>query len=402
MASEGMISSKLIKDILVSVGIPLFLFICFMVYRQIKKAREKRYEEVTDLRDMPEDGPRAGYVGRIAETDRKTFVELDELTRHVLVAGATGSGKTVASQAIVEEALERGVSAVVFDPTAQWSGFLRPNKDAGMFRLYGTFGMNKNDSRAFKGNIYTVTNPNETINVMKHVIPGGITIFCLNRLDPKDIETIVENSVKEVFRANLPESKELKLMIVYEEVHRLLPKFGGRGSGFIQVERACREFRKWGIGLVLVSQVLSDFVGEIKANIGTEIQMRTRYEDDLNRVRAKYGEQAQHDIIKVNVGTGMVQNGNYNRGKPYFVSFRPLKHNHSRLSDEELAKYNNYNAVLDELKTKVDEMKRTKDVFELEIELGLVRDNLMKGSFDVVDMYLETLKPKILEEYDKK
>ena len=62
------------------------------------------------------------------------------------------------------------------------------------------------------------------------------------------------------------------------------PKFGGSGQGFIQVERAAREFRKWGVGLVMISQVLTDFAGETKANISTEVQMRTRDQGDLDRI----------------------------------------------------------------------------------------------------------------------
>jgi len=35
----------------------------------------------------------------------------------------------------------------------------------------------------------------------------------------------------------------LRLIIIFDEVHRLLPKFGGTGEGFIQIERGAREFR---------------------------------------------------------------------------------------------------------------------------------------------------------------
>jgi hypothetical protein len=56
---------------------------------------------------------------------------------------------------------------------------------------------------------------------------------------------------------------------------------------FLQIERACREFRKWGLGVMLISQVLNDFVGEIKANINTELQARTLEEGDLERIRFK-------------------------------------------------------------------------------------------------------------------
>mgnify|MGYP001503140327 CR=1 FL=1 len=121
---------------------------------------------------------------------------------------------------------------------------------------------------------------------------GEITIFNVSNLTPKEIDIVVASTIEQLFKTQLEESKELKTLIVYDEVHRLLPKFGGSGKGFIQLERGAREFRKWGVGLLLISQVLSDFVGEVKANIGTEIQMGTRYEGDLERVSMKYGEDA--------------------------------------------------------------------------------------------------------------
>ena len=42
---------------------------------------------------------------------------------------------------------------------------------------------------------------------------------------------------------------------------------------------------------MLISQVLADFVGQIKANINTEVQMRTRDEGDLNRLDKEIQDQ---------------------------------------------------------------------------------------------------------------
>src|SRR3989338_2823548 len=103
------------------------------------------------------------------------------------------------------------------------------------------------------------------------IIPGEITVFSMHKLDIKDIDTLVASTIQQIFKESFEETPKLKVLLVYDEVHRLLPKFGGTGQGFVKIERAVREFRKWGIGLVLISQVLSEFIGEIKANIGTEI-----------------------------------------------------------------------------------------------------------------------------------
>jgi hypothetical protein len=191
-------------------------------------------------------------------------------------------------------------------------------------------------------------------------------------------------------------------LLVFDEVHRLLSKFGGNGEGFLQIERACREFRKWGIGVMLVSQVLSDFVGEIKANINTEVQMRTRDEGDLGRIKIKYGEEFLQSLVKASVGVGMFVNTAYNKGKPYFINFRPILHNTRRLSDEELEKYNKYNEIIDDFESQIDQLEKEKvDIFDLKMELKLIKDKLMTGNFSVVDIYIEGLGPRLQKQWEK-
>jgi len=194
----------------------------------------------------------------------------------------------------------------------------------------------------------------------------------------------------------------LKVLLVFDEVHRLLPKFGGSGEGFIQIERAAREFRKWGVGLTLISQVLTDFVGETKANINTEIQMRTRDQGDLDRIKNKYGGYMLQSLLKSATGTGMIENAAYNKGNPYFVAFKPLLHEHARLSDEELENYNKYNEVIDDLDYQLEQLEKDGiDVFDLRLELKMALDKVKSGSFNMVNIYLEGLTPRIKANWDK-
>lgn len=374
----------------------------FFIYRK-RKAKKKRYVVKIDMNTIPtKPGPRMAYLGYVAETNKKTYFELELLKTHTLIAGSTGGGKTVSAEVIVEEALQKGVSVIVFDPTAQWSGFLRKNTDKKMFSLYPRFGMKKTDARAFNGNVRQILNAREIIDVKKYIRPGEINVFTINKLDPEDADILVSNTIREVFHANLPESPELKLMVIFDEVHRLLPKFGGSGQGFIQIERAAREFRKWGVGLMLISQVLSDFVGETKANINTEIQMRTRDQGDLDRIKSKYGGYMLQSLLKSSTGTGMLENSSYNKGNPYFVAFKPLLHEHARLSDKELENYNKYNDVIDELDFQINELEKEKiDVFDLRLELKMALDKVKSGSFNMVDIYLEGLKPRLKEQWTK-
>ena len=375
-----------------------------LAYWQIKKRIEekKKFHLKVELNELPKPGPRSIFVGKIAETEHKTYFNLEAFMTHTIDAGSTGGGKTVSAQVIIEEVLEKGVAVMVFDPTAQWTGMLRKCTDKTMFSLYPLFGMKPTDAKAFNGNIRQINNPREVIDIKKYLKPGEIQVFACHKLEPKEMDIFVANSIRQIFRANFPESRTLKVMFVYDEVHRLLPKFGGSGEGFLQIERGCREFRKWGLGMLLISQVLSDFVGTIKANINTEVQMRTRDEGDLERIRVKYGEEVLRSLVKATVGSGMVENPHYNRGKPYFVAFRPLKHSVQRLTDEEIEKYNEYNEKIDQLQYELEQLEQEKiDVFDLKLELKLATDKVKTGNFNMVQIYLDGLVPRIRKNWDK-
>ena len=322
---------------------------------------------------------------------------------HTIVAGSTGSGKSFASQVIAEEALENDVAVVIFDPTAQWTGFLRELEQDNIKELFKAFGMNpKKDTTSYKGNIIRVDNPLEIIDLDEYMKPGEITIFDCHKMSFEDLDKFVANTVSQVFMSELDEQEDLRLLMCYDEVHRLLPKFGGSGAGFMQIERACREFRKWGIGVLLISQVLSDFMNEIKANINTEVLMRTRDEEDLEHVSMKYGDNVVQSLVKASVGTGMLQNSDYNKGRPYLTRFRPVKHAIERLPEGELQQYQNYNDKIRDLRHQIKQLQEKHDVdpMDYEIELNLAENKLKEARFDIVEMYLEETEKTIHRKWE--
>src|SRR3989339_527581 len=393
-------------------GIPLWVMIMiisflsfvslnFLLYRKYEE-RKKRYRVEVDYATLPRPGEKVVKLGLVAESKHPAYYELERLTTHAIVAGATGMGKSISAQVIIEEALMNDIAVIVFDPTAQWSGMLRKCDDKKMMSFYSKFGLKESDARGFKGNVRQVVNARQIIDINKHINPGQIQIFSLNKLDPKDIDFFIANVIRQVFKSDPKESPTLKVLVVFDEVHRLLSKFGGSGEGFLQIERACREFRKWGIGVMLISQVLNDFVGEIKANINTEVQTRTLEESDLERIKTKYGEGFLKSLVRAEVGVAMFQNAEYNRGRPYFINFRPILHSTRRLPDEELEKYNRYNDLVDDLADQMLQLEKEGiDIFDLKMELKLIKDKIMSGSFSVVEIYLEGLKPRIEKEWEK-
>jgi len=366
---------------------------------RLKKIYRAKYVRPVDLKKLPKKGL---WVGRIAETRVNAYINPTDLTTHLITAGGTGSGKSVSAMVIAEELLKKGIPVLVFDPTAQWTGFIKSCTDNRMFKLYRKFGIKKEEARAFKGTIIQVTDPFMKFEIEKFIKKGEITVFVLNKLTPEQLDYFVRKTIDYMFTIPWPESRKLKLLMVYDEVHRLLPKYIRRkvsaleGGGYLALERAVREFRKWGIGLVMISQVLLDFKGAIRAVIATETQMRTKYSGDVNRIKTKYGWQYSASIPKLEIGTGLIQNPAYNNGKPWFITFRPLLHDTFRISDEELEKYETFKKEIEELRKKIEALKKKKiDTYDIEIEINLAEEKTKLGQLRMAKTYIESVKSRI-------
>ncbi len=371
------------------IGSAIFLFARkkFMEW----KVSRMRYI-LPDFRTLPKKTDRSLPVGRIPETTKKAFLNPDDLTTHALVAGSTGAGKSVNASIIVEEILNLNVPAVVFDPTSQWTGFVKQCTDKNILNFYSQFGMGDEDAHSYKGLIYNITSPDVNIDIQKYMNPGEITVFNMNGLKPGEYDQAVQSIISKMFQVPWEESPELRMILVFDECHRLLEKYGGQG-GYIALEKACREFRKWGIGLVMVSQVNADFKQAVAGNILTEVQLNTKSMSDINKMAQKYGVDYSSKITRMGIGVAMVQNPKYNDGKPWFIQFRPPYHNPHKIPEEELKKYSEYSTELDEIEEKIKKAEEAgKSTTDIRMELNLTRSKLKEGHFKMVDIYLNSLR----------
>jgi len=346
---------------------------------------KKRYcHEIADW-DLPKRNERSIFLGKIAETKHEAFLDVDELTKHMIIAGSTGSGKTVTAQVLVEEALQKGISVIVIDPTVQWTGFMKPLRDEAMRNRYELFKMRKSETRGWPAEIIKASLAGVDEKSFQ-TNPGELKIFVTSHLREKEIDVFITNIISSFFAKTPLESQKLTTLLVFEEIHRILPKYGGQGIGLVALERAVREFRKWGIGIILISQVLEDFAGEIRANIGTELQLRTAYEEDLDKVRLKYGDPTAKAVVREETGTAMLHNSSYNIGKPFFVMIRPPYHDISRISEPELDKYEQLvkciSSIQSQTSLKEDEL----------LNLKLARKELIKGNFRSAEAYLDEMR----------
>ncbi|MCK4714763.1 MAG: DUF87 domain-containing protein, partial [Candidatus Aenigmarchaeota archaeon] len=378
---------------LVGVGI-----LCYYGVKRYKswKREKSRYIFPLDFKKLPQERGGSFWIGKIAESNKKAWFNPADLTTHLLIAGSTGAGKSVSASVFVEEALDRKIPVVVFDPTAQWTGFVRALEDKNIMKYYDGFGMDPKSIRPFKGMIFEITDPQQLLFDIKqgfdrYLLPGEITVFTMDKLRPGQYDEAVSIIIDALFQKSWEESTTLRMIVVFDEVHRLLEKYGGKG-GYVALEKAAREFRKWGIGMIMCSQVLADFKEAIAGNVLTEIQLNTKSMTDIQKVATKYGEEYSKKISRQGVGVGMIQNPKYNDGKPYFIQFRPTWHDPHKISNEDLELYKKFAKRLETIEAKVQQLKKSgKDTFDIELELKLAKDKLKQGRFRMAQIYITSL-----------
>lgn len=80
---------------------------------------------------------------------RKLSFELNTLTKHCVVLGTTGSGKTVMGKVLMEEALQRGIPIIAIDPKGDIGGLGVANRDFDFRPFIGT-GLKKSEKTALE------------------------------------------------------------------------------------------------------------------------------------------------------------------------------------------------------------------------------------------------------------
>jgi len=234
------------------------------------------------------------------DTDKVAFLKAEDLRMHLMITGATGSGKTTCGKFIVKEIAEKS-KVIILDPTGSWKNLIKAE----------------------------VLKP-ESLDYLTLIREeNGIVIIDFSELSEENKMNFANDILNELY-SGLPkeETKELKLSILIDDLHRFLP-----GIGEI-LEKCARDLRKYGVGFILISHVIPDLKA-IRANVNMRIHMRTNYEPDIERVAREYGSHYSRIMNKLPVGIGLFYFHGYNEGKPYFIHFGHAPK--GRISEQERA-----------------------------------------------------------------
>jgi KaiC/GvpD/RAD55 family RecA-like ATPase len=269
--------------------------------------------------NLPKEG---NMLGRVALDDWKLgeFLYLP-LRKHaqkgILVSGASGAGKTIAAKVIVEELIEDEVPVLVFDYTEQWQRLLEKNTNEEMLDRYAEFGMRRSP-KGFKGKVV-----DSVAQLDDLVASAGVTIVDLS--DTYDSAERVDkvarmlDQILEYFQFQ-EDSEELRLLIVVEEAH-LWTAQGMPKEALRFLDSAVRLLRKKGVGVMLVSQKISDFDPAMRSAMNISILFRTRYEGDLRAITRMLGSETSEVIPKLPVGYSVFHLADV--GDPFVVAWRP-------------------------------------------------------------------------------
>jgi KaiC/GvpD/RAD55 family RecA-like ATPase len=249
---------------------------------------------------LPKEG---NMLGRLALDDWKLgeFLYLP-LRRYaqkgILVSGASGAGKTIAAKVIVEELLEDGVPVLVFDYTQQWQRLLEKSTNDGMLDRFAEFGMRRSP-KGFKGRVVQSAPQLDDLLASQDatIVDLSDTHDSTERVDK--VARILDQLL-EYFQFQ-EDSERLRLLIVVEEAHlwtsKDLPKDAARF-----LDSAVRLLRKKGVGVMLVSQKISDFDPAMRSAMNISILFRTKYEGDLRAIARMIGSDASDIVPKLPVG----------------------------------------------------------------------------------------------------
>jgi uncharacterized protein len=186
-----------------------------------------------------------------------------------------------------------------------------------MLDHYAEFGMRRSP-KGFKGRVV-----NSAPQLDDLLTSAGVTIVDLS--DTYDSAERVDkvarmlDQILEYFQSQ-EDSDELRLLIVVEEAHLWTSKDLPKGAARF-LDSAARLLRKKGVGVMLVSQKISDFDPAMRSAMNTSILFRTKYQGGLKAVARVLGSEASGIIPRLPVGYSVFHLADV--GDPFVLAWRP-------------------------------------------------------------------------------
>lgn len=131
----------------------------------------------------------------------------------------------------------------------------------------------------------SLNNKKITFNDLRQqVLSKRLAVVDLSGVEREEKRSIVASTLSKLWELVDAERKLVNTLIVIDEAHNYACHEACRPSVDL-IERSAREGRKWGIGLVLVSQRIIDFSTDVRNNIGTFFFSKLQTPSDLDNLK---------------------------------------------------------------------------------------------------------------------
>lgn len=228
---------------------------------------------------------------------KNLWFELDDFERQTF----TERGKSESLSSKIKEGNPEKLESNIYVPAGAGSGapFLN-NQAKGILNFLDSIRLKLKDSTynfLFNPGYYTPNLDGKSLNDLSQLLfewlgsDKPVTILDLSGI-PSDIMTSISGTLLKIiydalfWGQNLPNGgKEQPLLIVLEEAHNYL-KAGENSISSRTVQSIAKEGRKYGVGLVLVTQRPSELDETVLSQCGTIIALRMNNSKDRNHIRS--------------------------------------------------------------------------------------------------------------------
>ena len=287
---------------------------------------------------------RGGWLGQLLDGDEPTEEPFfyPENLKNGYASGMTRSGKTYTARVLAENAMIAGALIHVLDMSRQWTGIIHPATDEEILRRLDELGVGRERATGFDVRVFVPGNrdldlPQDTDDLLKEN-----AVVVLKHLSDLERCILARDILEAIYRNLTEESEELRLLLVLEECHALLPGNVAREAVEAAkdvrnlIERIAREKVKYGGCILVISQSLADFKGDarvVRDNCNTRVFMKTSDKTEQEYIE-RYASRETAEVVK-NLRTGeAVVHGL--GSPPAKVKIRPPFSAVRELTDEEI------------------------------------------------------------------
>ncbi len=236
--------------------------------------------------EMVEASKQGIYLGRSEKLFTPVFLDQGlAINPHIFVAGITGSGKSYLMKSIMLRMnLVTDLCVVVIDFT-------------GEYRDFSDFGFCK------------IATP-ETLQSLISKLARSLIYLDLSDLDEEEKVKIAQQTLSVIVRRmrKFKADGELRMAVMLDEAWKVL-----KNDSVLEI--VIREGRKYGVGIILASQILSDVEKDFLQNIGTLFVFRLQNSEGISGVLNDYNLK-QSDLERLQ---------NFEVGKCLFIQINKFK-----------------------------------------------------------------------------